>query len=94
MYNVNLTWQPVDQGGKLFQPSNGEYFCTTTLKDLSTQNSTWSIKLIFNEINPLKARLEFLFDNYPKDLINKGDTIELLEGPNIVGHALIESLCF
>lgn len=91
MYDVNLTWKLADKGGKLFQPSTGEYFCTTALVDLSNKKTTWSIKLIFNEVNPLKVKLEFLFDNYPKSSVKNGDTIELFEGPNIVGYALIQN---
>ena len=90
MYDVNLTWKLPDKGRKLFQPSRGEYFCTTILKDLNNKNTSWSIKLIFSENNPLKAKLEFLFDTYPKSSLKKGNAIELFEGPNVVDYALIE----
>lgn len=92
VYNVDLTWVLPDKGGKLFQPKTGEYFCTTVLIDLNKGKSTWSIKLIFSEEQPLKAKLQFLFDTYPKNLLDVGDTIKLFEGPNVVGYALIKNI--
>lgn len=89
MYDADIKWKPSDRGGKLLQPFSDTYFCTTTLKDEKGNKSSWSIKLLFTQENPLKAKLVFLFDNYPKNLVKKGDAIELLEGPNIVGYATV-----
>lgn len=89
MYFATITWKPVDQGGKLTQPMQGTYFCTTVLGAEESEQSTWSIQLEFCEANPLQAKLKFLFDYYPKDQVRKGDQLKLFEGAKVVGYANI-----
>jgi hypothetical protein len=84
---ASIHWLTEAEGGRNQLPTS---LCYSTVARFSQQKNwpdqAWSIVAEFNELPTITstARVRFLVDNAPHDLLRSGATFELLEGHKVV----------
>lgn len=92
---AKIKWLPFEQGGRQRPVEKNVKYCPIIVFDSeSCNNSDWSAEIyngVTNDANESIARISFLADNAPFELLQKDNKFKLREGSKLVATGIIQT---